>query len=162
MIEIVNRHPELTLSEADCQLIEKTIVTTLADEGFDWPYEVAVIVVDAPTIRQYNRDYRAKDQATDVLSFVQYDEAGFVFNDDEPIFLGDIVLCYDIALAQASQYGHSAVRELSYLVCHSTLHLLGYDHIEAADKSEMRRREKAIMAQLNLEKVAQVGDEERR
>ncbi len=151
MVEIINRHPATTLDAAVGALIKRAVEATVAAENFDAPYQVSVIVVDKPTIHGYNRDYRAKDQPTDVLSFIQYDEAGFVYNEGEPIFLGDIVLCYDIAQEQAVRYGHSSSREIAYLVCHSTLHLLGYDHETEVDKREMRRREKAIMATLAVD-----------
>ncbi len=150
MIEIINRQA-VDLTAEQMALIERSVAATVNAEDFGSPYDVAVIVVDAPTIQQYNRTYRAKDRPTDVLSFIQYDDDGFVFNDDEAIFLGDIVLCYDIALAQARQYGHSSDREIAYLICHSTLHLLGYDHENEADKAEMRQREKAIMATLAVD-----------
>ncbi len=153
MIEIINQHPTAKLDDAVEQLIAQAIETTLQMESFDDDYDVTVIIVDVAQIKIYNRDYRAKDRATDVLSFVQYDEMGFVANEDEAIFLGDIVLCYDIALEQAEQYGHSAAREIAYLICHSSLHLLGYDHEEEGQKREMRSREKAIMKRLNLERV---------
>ncbi len=153
MIEIINQHPTAKLDDADEQLIARAIETTLQAEDFSDDYEVSVIIVDAAQIRIYNRDYRAKDRPTDVLSFVQYDEAGFVANEGEPIFLGDIVLCYDIALEQADQYGHSAAREIAYLICHSCLHLLGYDHEDEGQKREMRSREEVIMKQLNLERI---------
>ncbi len=149
MIEIINQYDALALSPADQALMRRAIETTIEVEAFNYPYDVSLIIVDKATIQQYNRDYRAKDKPTDVLSFIQYDEEGFVYNEEEPVFLGDIVLCYDIALEQAERYGHSTVREIAYLICHSTLHLLGYDHEEADQKREMRQREKLIMAKLN-------------
>ncbi len=149
MIEIVNQHHAFELSQADEVLMRQAIETTIEVEDFNYPYDVSLIIVDKATIQQYNRDYRAKDKPTDVLSFIQYDDEGFVYNENEPIFLGDIVLCYDIALEQAEQFGHSTVREIAYLICHSTLHLLGYDHEEADQKQEMRQREKLIMTKLN-------------
>ncbi len=149
MIEIINQYGALELSQADEALMRRAVEVTIATEDFDYPYDVSLIIVDKPTIQQYNRDYRAKDKPTDVLSFIQYDDEGFVYNEGEPVFLGDIVLCYDIAVEQAEQYGHSLVREIAYLICHSTLHLLGYDHEEADQKQEMRQREKLIMAKIN-------------
>ncbi len=149
MIEIINQYDALVLSQDDEALMRRAIEVTVKAEDFDYPYDVTLIIVDKATIQQYNRDYRAKDKPTDVLSFIQYDDEGFIYNEDEPVFLGDIVLCYDIALEQAEQYGHSTAREIAYLICHSTLHLLGYDHEEADQKQEMRQREKLIMAKIN-------------
>ena len=67
--------------------------------------------------------------------------------------LGDMVLSMERVAAQAREYGHSKRRELSYLVTHSVLHLLGYDHLdEGPMKAQMRAREEAIMALLGLER----------
>ncbi len=153
MIEIINQHPTAQIDGVVEALINRAIETTLQMEFFEDDYEVSVVIVDAEQIRIYNRDYRAKDSPTDVLSFVQYEEDGFVANEGEAVFLGDIVLCYDIALEQAEQYGHSTAREIAYLICHSCLHLLGYDHEIDDDKCAMRSREEAIMKQLKLERV---------
>ena len=67
--------------------------------------------------------------------------------------LGDMVLSMERVAAQAKEFGHSRRRELAYLVTHSVLHLLGYDHLdEGAMKKQMREREEAIMALLGLER----------
>ena len=67
--------------------------------------------------------------------------------------LGDMVLSMERVKAQAREYGHSNRRELAYLVVHSVLHLLGYDHMdEGAMKAQMRAREEAIMAVMGLER----------
>jgi len=65
--------------------------------------------------------------------------------------LGDMAISMERVLAQAEEYGHSRRRELAYLVVHSVLHLLGYDHLdEGEQKKQMRAREEAIMAELKL------------
>ena len=67
--------------------------------------------------------------------------------------LGDMVLSMERVQAQAKEYGHSNRRELAYLVVHSVLHLLGYDHLdEGPMKAQMREREESIMAELGLER----------
>ena len=101
------------------------------------------------TIHRLNKEYRGVDRPTDVLSFPM-DEEGYD-NEGNPIFLlGDIVICLDVAENQAKDFGHSLEREMMYLICHSTLHLLGYDHIEEDDKLEMRSREKEVMKNLGV------------
>ena len=65
--------------------------------------------------------------------------------------LGDMVISWEHVAAQAKEYGHSNRRELAYLVVHSVLHLLGYDHLdEGVEKARMRAREEAILAELGI------------
>ena len=66
------------------------------------------------------------------------------------MILGDMVLSLERALEQSEEYGHSYEREVSYLVVHSILHLLGYDHMEEDDKKRMRKREEEILNKLQI------------
>ena len=142
-----------TNEDLDLELIRqkalKTITEVLKVENFNENAEVSLSIVDKDTIHKLNKDYRNVDRETDVLSFPM-EEEGF---DDEgnPIFLlGDIVICLDVARNQAAEFGHSLEREMMYLICHSTLHLLGYDHIEEDDKVKMRAKEKEVMKNLGV------------
>jgi probable rRNA maturation factor len=94
-----------------------------------------------------NRAHRQIDRATDVLSFpLQPVESGdFVLPPGAPLHLGDVVVSYPRAVAQADEYGHSVPRELAYLVAHGVLHILGYDHEDAADQRRMRQREEEVL-----------------
>lgn len=150
---IENEVEDQPLLPSHQNLIEATIKKTLEIEAFEDNVEISLTLVDAEGIRTLNRDYRQKDQVTDVLSFPQYSETGWDAFEDEPVFLGDIVICLDQARLQAESYGHALERELAYLVCHSLLHLLGYDHLEAADKDQMRRQEELVMSAMGLERV---------
>ena len=78
------------------------------------------------------------------------DEEGFDNKGNSLFLLGDIVICLDVARKQAEDFGHSLEREMMYLICHSTLHLLGYDHIEEDDKKLMRSKEKEVMKNLGV------------
>ncbi|WP_311481980.1 rRNA maturation RNase YbeY [uncultured Anaerococcus sp.] len=128
---------------------EKTIKEVLRVENFAENTEVSLSVVDRDTIHKLNKEYRNVDRPTDVLSFPMDEEA--YDNEGNPlILLGDIVICLDIAREQAADFGHSLEREMMYLICHSTLHLLGYDHIEEDDKKEMRAKEKEVMKNLGV------------
>ena len=60
------------------------------------------------------------------------------------------MICSEMALIQADEYGHSAERELVYLLVHSIFHLLGYDHLEEGEKLEMREQEESIMDKIDL------------
>lgn len=142
-----------TNEDLDLELIRqkalKTITEVLKVENFNENAEVSLSIVDKETIHKLNKDYRNVDRETDVLSFPMDEEA--FDNEGNPIFLlGDIVICLDVARNQAAEFGHSLEREMMYLICHSTLHLLGYDHIEEDDKEKMRAKEKEVMKNLGV------------
>ena len=147
-------------NDANCALIRRTIRTALAAEGLVAPCEVDVLLTDDNGIHEINRELRQVDRPTDVLSFPEFELAPGQLpgpEDADPgtglIPLGDMVLSMERVAAQAREYGHSKRRELSYLVTHSVLHLLGYDHLdEGPMKAQMRAREEAIMALLGLER----------
>jgi len=140
-----NRQDKILLEKSTEELIEKVIETTLRMEGMTLDYEVSVSFVTNEEIRDLNKQYRNMDRETDVLSFPFDDE----FETGTRI-LGDIVLSVEKAMDQAEDFGHSVERELAYLTAHSTLHLIGYDHLSEDDKLEMRQREKAIMKELQI------------
>lgn len=147
-------------NDANCALIRRTIRTALAAEGLTAPCEVDVLLTDDDGIHEINRELRQVDRPTDVLSFPEFELTPGQLpgpEDADPgtglIPLGDMVLSMERVSAQAKEYGHSKRRELSYLVTHSVLHLLGYDHLdEGPMKAQMRAREEAIMALLGLER----------
>lgn len=147
-------------NDANCALIRRTIRTALAAEGLTAPCEVDVLLTDDDGIHEINREMRQVDRPTDVLSFPEFELTPGQLpgpEDADPgtglIPLGDMVLSMERVAAQAREYGHSKRRELSYLVTHSVLHLLGYDHLdEGPMKAQMRAREEAIMALLGLER----------
>ena len=147
-------------NDANCALIRRTIRTALAAEGLTAPCEVDVLLTDDDGIHEINRELRQVDRPTDVLSFPEFELTPGQLpgpEDADPgtglIPLGDMVLSMERVAAQAREYGHSKRRELSYLVTHSVLHLLGHDHLdEGPMKAQMRAREEAIMALLGLER----------
>ena len=147
-------------NDANCALIRRTIRTALAAEGLTAPCEVDVLLTYDDGIHEINRELRQVDRPTDVLSFPEFELTPGQLPDPEDadpgtglIPLGDMVLSMERVAAQAREYGHSKRRELSYLVTHSVLHLLGYDHLdEGPMKAQMRAREEAIMALLGLER----------
>lgn len=145
-------------NDANCALIRRTIRTALAAEGLTAPCEVDVLLTDDDGIHEINRELRQVDRPTDVLSFPEFELTPGQLpgpEDADPgtglIPLGDMVLSMERVAAQAREYGHSKRRELSYLVTHSVLHLLGYDHLdEGPMKAQMRAHEEAIMERLDL------------
>ena len=142
-----------TNEDLDLDLIrkkaEKTIREVLRVENISENAEVSLSIVDKETIHKLNKEYRNVDRETDVLCF-PLDEEGFDNEGNPLILLGDIVICLDVAEDHAVDFGHSLEREIMYLICHSTLHLLGYDHIEEDDKKVMRSKEKEVMKNLGV------------
>ncbi|MDO4778999.1 MAG: rRNA maturation RNase YbeY [Tissierellia bacterium] len=132
--------------EIDKSGLEKTIKTTLLKAGYGEDYEISISFVEEQEIRQLNRDYRGKDSVTDVLSFPIFERG------EIPDFgmLGDVIICTKRAKEQADEFGHSLDREIHYLITHSILHLLGYDHMEEDEKIEMRTLEKEVMKELGI------------
>ncbi len=103
------------------------------------PAEIVLRLVDAAEGQELNRDFRGKDYATNVLTFV-YDEM-------QPL-TGDIVLCAPIVKREASEQRKNPMAHYAHLTIHGVLHLQGYDHIEAVDATKMERLETQIMTKL--------------
>lgn len=112
-------------------------------------YVLGVHLVGDNTIQELNATYRAKDSPTDVLSF-PLDAGEFVVPPGEPVNLGDVVVSYPRAVAQAEEYGHSVERELAYLVAHGVLHVLGYDHEVETEQHVMRQKEEEALQPLGF------------
>ena len=146
------------VNDSQKAFIRKAIRTALAAEGVGFPCEVDVLVTSDAEIHQLNREARKVDRATDVLSFPAFDLRPGELpgpGDADPgtglVPLGDMMISLERVAAQAKEYGHSNRRELAYLVVHSALHLLGYDHLdEGPMKAQMRAREEAILAELGI------------
>ncbi len=140
------------------EIIEDVVSAALDYEQCPYEAEVNVVLTDNPSIRQVNREYRNMDAATDVLSFpmVEY-ETPSDFSRVEELFadcfnpesgelmLGDIMISMDKVQEQAEKYGHSQERELAFLVAHSMLHLLGYDHMKEAERLVMEKKQNEIL-----------------
>jgi probable rRNA maturation factor len=112
-----------------------------------------LVVTDDETVRTLNRTYLDVDAPTDVLSFGG-ESPDFVAAPDAERYLGDVIISYPRAQAQAAAAGHPLEAELALLVVHGVLHLLGYDHIRPEDKAVMWKRQADILAQLGLAHIA--------
>ena len=113
--------------------------------------EVSVTLTNNDYIHQLNRKYRQIDRPTDVLSFaLNESEEPDIENGPDIDVLGDIILSVERAEEQAADYGHSLRREIAFLTVHGMLHLLGYDHMEEADRLEMEKEQRYVMEQLGI------------
>lgn len=119
-------------------IVRQAILATLDYEELIFGAEVSVTFCDNEYIKKINNEHRKKNSATDVLSFPMYDfdETEPEINPDGTVTLGDIVISLERAAEQAKEIGHSLKREVAFLVIHSTLHLLGYDHERSEDDEE--------------------------
>ncbi|MBN3556183.1 rRNA maturation RNase YbeY [Fictibacillus nanhaiensis] len=115
--------------------------------------EVSITIVTKERIQEINKEYRQKDSVTDVISFAM-EEMGEdeteIIGGEETRFLGDIIICLDVAKEQAEEYGHSLDREMGFLAVHGFLHLLGYDHMNEEDEKRMFGRQEEILEQYGL------------
>lgn len=107
------------------------------------PVYVSVALINNEEIQRINRDFRQKDQPTDVISFAYHETEDYMIGPYDT--LGDIVISLERVEEQSKDYNHSFRREFFYVLTHGLLHLLGYDHIEEEDKKEMRAREEEIL-----------------
>lgn len=106
-----------------------------------------VIIVDNNYIHNLNKEYRGIDRETDVITFALEDDK--TFNPDVRI-LGDVYISIDKAKSQSEEYGHSLLRELSFLAVHGMLHLLGYDHMKKEDEEVMFKLQDEILEEMNI------------
>ena len=147
----------------DAEAVGREVIeTALSIEEFPCEAEVDLTLTDDEAIHELNRTYRSIDRATDVLSFplIEYPSAGdfseledcddFFSPESGEAMLGDIVISVDHVREQAESFGHSLKREYAFLICHSMLHLMGYDHMEDDERIEMEAEQKRIMEALQI------------
>ncbi|TFH85932.1 rRNA maturation RNase YbeY [Billgrantia azerbaijanica] len=115
--------------------------------------EVTVRFVDADESRSLNRDYRGKDRPTNVLSFPFEPPPGVAL----PL-LGDLVICHPVVEREAAEQHKRLADHYAHLVIHGILHLLGHDHLEAAEAEAMERLEREILAGFGIADPYAVGD----
>ena len=133
--------------------IKESFVATLDYEHIGFNCSIEVLIVDEHTIQSMNQEYREIDRVTDVLSFPLYENPAQAKQDvimEQPVLLGNMVLCLPRAKEQADEYGHSLKREICFLSVHSTLHLLGYDH-------ELGQEQESIMFEKQNEILKNMG-----
>ena len=140
-------------------LIKKSVRATLQIEAVDIICVVNVLITDDEGIRCYNRDYRSVDGSTDVLSFPMQEfqhsgwdaQSDFELDEDTgELPLGDIIISMESAKRQANDYGNTFEYEIAYLIIHSTLHLIGYDHDKKSSEKDMHKKNKSIMQEMGF------------
>ena len=139
------------------ELAKKVVQKVLDMEGCPYDAQVNLVLTDNEEIQRVNTEFREIPAPTDVLSFpmipfetpadyaiVEEDESYFDLDTDE-LLLGDIMISVDKVFAQAEEYGHSVTREFCFLVAHSMLHLLGYDHMTPEEAVVMENKQRTAL-----------------
>lgn len=145
------------------ETVEKVMEAVLESEECPYEATINVLLTDNEGIREFNREHRQIDSATDVLSFpnieyeepadfghVEEEEADCFDPDSGELILGDIIISVDKVKEQAVSYGHSELREFAFLVAHSMLHLCGYDHMEEEEAAVMEAKQSQILETLGI------------
>lgn len=143
-------------------LAEEVAEAVLDYEECPYEAQVELLLTMNEEIHQMNKEFREIDRPTDVLSFPMIDfpaPADYDFlEEDESCFdpetgelmLGNIVISKEKVVAQAEEYGHSVKREFSFLIAHSMLHLLGYDHMEEEERAVMEAKQSAVLEKIGI------------
>lgn len=154
--------PELSL---DYMGIAQLVTEGVLDyENCPYESQVELLLTDNEEIQRINNEFRGIDRPTDVLSFpmIEYSKPSdfSTLEDDDSNFdpetgeliLGNIVISKEKVLSQAEEYGHSVKREYAFLIAHSMLHLLGYDHMEEDERLIMEEKQRNILDKLGIER----------
>ncbi|MBZ0300155.1 MAG: rRNA maturation RNase YbeY [Anaerolineae bacterium] len=110
--------------------------------------DLTIVLTDDAAVADLNRQYRGVDAPTDVLSFSA--DTPPVMDTNELPYLGDLIIAYPYAAAQADREGHDRMHSFILLVVHGTLHLLGYDHDTTAHRTEMWAAQDAALKILGI------------
>lgn len=151
----------------DYEEVIKTVISkTLETENCPYETEVNVLLTGNEEIHEANKEFRGIDRPTDVLSFpmVDYDfpsdfsyveenQESYINPETDELLLGDIMISVDKVYEQANEYGHSREREFAFLIAHSMLHLLGYDHIDEEERKVMEEKQEAILDALGITRI---------
>lgn len=131
------------------EIYQKLMKKTFKKLNIKKDYEVDVNLIDNERIHEINREYRHVDRPTDVISFAFLDhvDGEVTIKGDIPTLLGEIFISVDKAKEQANAYGHSLLREMSFLFVHGLLHLLGYDHMTKEEETVMFSLQEEILKQ---------------
>ena len=127
----------------ELETVEKVLYSAVEKEKLE-NVSFNLIIVDNKYIHELNKTYRHIDRETDVITFALEDENTIIIPDEERV-LGDIYISIDRARQQAEEYGHSLLRELSFLAVHGFYHLLGYDHQTPEEEKVMFSKQEEVL-----------------
>ncbi|HXC74114.1 MAG TPA: rRNA maturation RNase YbeY [Sphingomicrobium sp.] len=139
-------------------LVRKAAEAAIAESAFpdlmdsDRAIEMSVTLTGDEEVQALNAKWRGKDKPTNVLSFPMADDLDFARSNvaGPELLLGDIILAHGVCAAEAAEKGVSFEQHATHLLVHGMLHLLGYDHQEDAQASDMEAREVKALARLGI------------
>jgi len=135
--------------KVEARELRRVARAVMAAEGVATDVGLEIALATPETVRDLNRLYRGRDEATDVLSFAAREvEGGFVEAPGEAASLGEVVVCAEVAEQQAASHGRQLRAEVAHLLVHGLLHILGYDHDDPAGAERMTGREDALLSEL--------------
>lgn len=132
----------------ELEIVEKVLYSAIKKEQLE-NISFNIIIVDNKYIHELNKTYRNIDRETDVITFALEDEDTIIIPNEERI-LGDIYISIDKAKTQAEEYGHSLLRELSFLAVHGFYHLLGYDHQTPDEEKVMFTKQEEVLEEYGI------------
>ena len=132
------------------ELLHQAAMATLIHQRVDGPSELAVVVTDDDALHELNRRHRNVDAPTDVLAFPDETCGPFVAAPGLPRYLGDVIISFHRAEAQAAEASHGVRGELQLLVVHGVLHLLGYDDVTKQQRAQMWAVQAQILQDLEV------------
>ena len=147
----IGKEPDtLEVPQEDVDAVRRAVLTVGRLYGA-LDAEVSVTLTNDAHIHALNRDYRGVDRPTDVISFAltESEEPEIIGGEGHEV-LGDLIISLERMRAQAAEYGHTELRELSFLTVHGMLHLLGYDHMEEEERLEMEEEQRRVMEELGI------------
>ncbi len=144
---IISIRPELNIDAEIENILEKTAKKTLEIEKSE-DCEVSIHLTNDDEIKELNLTYRGVDSPTDVLAFAMREGDDCDINSD---ILGDVVISIETAERQAKECSHGIRAELSLLIVHGILHLLGYDHAKREEADLMQEKQKKILLSLGYD-----------
>lgn len=162
-MKLAKSYPFLKLQHQRLQLHvdnASTVATPSPDDFFRWAWqalkpfyrkaEISLVLLDSDAAQAYNRDYRGKDYATNVLSFAQDELDVFALQDAQTLY-GDLIICPQVVAKEAQEQGKTVQEHYAHLTVHGMLHLIGFDHLDDNEAEEMEALEIRILHQLGYD-----------
>ena len=143
----------------EARWLQSVVEQVLIAEDVISAVELSLVITSQEQVRELNRSYRGRDEPTDVLAFsmlpagekTEADFPSFVTPPDGVLHLGEVIISYPQAVIQAEEHQHSVEKEITILIIHGVLHLLGYDHDKPELERDMRARESEILSSIEVD-----------
>lgn len=149
-IDFKNRSKSKSITNYRLRKLCQQIFPILLEATNQAGAEISILFVNDEEMIEYNRHYRNEFDTTDVLAFPMCDGR---FPNVGPNILGDIVISIPTAKRQAEEHNHSLEKELTILLIHGYLHLLGYNDEQPGERKKMRKREQELLQILKKRRV---------